>query len=347
MKRALFILTGFIALCIGAMFVADGIPPLGGRSAASPVAAAADLPQSPIRRCMNMGGALEAPTEGAWGYTIQQADFRRLKQAGFDTVRVPIRFSVHTAPQPPYAIDRAFLARIDQVVDAALTEGLQIIIDVHHYEALMRHPDQHEARLEAIWSQLSYHYAKAPPQLIFELLNEPNDRMTVARTDALNARLLQIVRQHNPQRWVIVGSAGWGSLDALMDSHPPQDPGIIMTFHYYAPFEFTHQGADWVGEDLPLGVTWGDSDGYRAIARHMDEVKQWAAVRKLPLFLGEFGVINKADHRSRALWTEAVRLQAERNNMGWCYWDYATAFHAYDQNQQRWLPDMRKALTGR
>ena len=39
---------------------------------------------SPVERCMNLGGALEAPNEGDWGYTVRQAVLVRLKEAGFD-----------------------------------------------------------------------------------------------------------------------------------------------------------------------------------------------------------------------------------------------------------------------
>ncbi len=305
-------------------------------------------PSSPIRACMNMGGALEAPREGEWGYTVRREDFRRLKQAGFDTVRVPIKFSAHTDVRAPYRISPEFLRRVDQIVDWASLEGLQLIINVHHYEELMKNPDAHEARLEAIWRQLSYHYARAPQSLMFELLNEPNDKMTVARTDALNRRLLKIVRQHNPNRWVIIGSAGWGSLDALMESTPPKGPRIMTTFHYYDPFELTHQGATWMPEDLPLGVSWRGSQAERAaLSRDMDQAAQWRDKSGMPILLGEFGVINKADPASRARWAEAVRRAAEARDIGWCYWEWGTGFAAYDLASERWIPEMRKALAQR
>ena len=47
---------------------------------------------SPVQRCMNLGNALDSPErEGEWGYTIRREDLERLKAAGFDTIRVPVR----------------------------------------------------------------------------------------------------------------------------------------------------------------------------------------------------------------------------------------------------------------
>jgi len=48
-----------------------------------------------------MGNALEADNEGDWGYKIQARHFQYIKQAGFDTVRIPIKWDAHTQTRPP------------------------------------------------------------------------------------------------------------------------------------------------------------------------------------------------------------------------------------------------------
>ena len=309
-------------------------------------AASAQGPQSPVRRCMNLGGALEANYEGEWGYVIRRKDFTTLKQAGFDTLRVPVKFSKYTDTQAPYAIDRDFLSRIDELVDWALLEGLQIIIDVHHYDELMQNPDAHEPRLEAIWDQLAHHYQKAPDALMFELINEPHSQLGIERTDALNARLISRIRKDNPSRWIVIGSAGWGNYDALLQSKPPRGDRLIATFHYYDPFELTHQGATWMDPVYPEGAQWrGTKDEHAAIAADFDQVSTWQRTTGLPILLGEFGAYTKADERSRAEWTNGVRRAAEARGFGWCYWEWATGFKAYDVKQERWLHTMRRALT--
>lgn len=302
------------------------------------------VPSGPIQRCMNLGGALEAPNEGDWGYTIRARDLAMLRAEGFDTVRIPIKWSAHTATEPPYTIDPDFLARVDEIIRWSLANDLNIIIDVHHYDELADSPDAHIPRLYAIWDQLADHWRLMPESVIFELLNEPNGRMTNSRVDEMNADLLARIRLDNPNRWVIVGGAGWGHLEGLVKSDPPRDPRVITTFHFYSPFEFTHQGARWTNPPLPTGVDWGSDKDRREVARTFDAAVAFRERTGMPIFLGEFGVFAEIPAEKRALWTSVVRGEAEARGIGWCYWDWATGFPAYDLENERWLPRMYDAL---
>src|SRR5215472_9925323 len=89
---------------------------------ASPSARPLDL-----RRGLNLGNALDAPNEGEWGVVLAGSDFVAVKQAGFDHVRLPVRFSAHADATPPYQIQPAFLLRVDWAVDQALANGLAIV----------------------------------------------------------------------------------------------------------------------------------------------------------------------------------------------------------------------------
>jgi endoglucanase len=60
------------------------------------------------KRCMNMGNALDAPKEGEWGHKIDGNAFKVIADAGFDTVRIPVRWSAHTGSGPDYRINERF-----------------------------------------------------------------------------------------------------------------------------------------------------------------------------------------------------------------------------------------------
>lgn len=302
------------------------------------------VPTSPIARCMNLGGALEAPNEGDWGYTVRAEDMARIKEAGFDTVRLPVRWSVHAMESAPYTIDPALIERVKEIVAQADAAGLQIIVDLHHYNALMADPDAHYERLSAMWQQISAAFVGAPDSLILELINEPRDEMTVARTDAVNEELLSIVREDHPDRWVIVGSAGWGGLHALLESQPPEDDRIILTFHSYEPYDFTHQGAYFADPPPPTGTRWGATSDYSALNASADRAAQFASDQGHPMFLGEFGVYEEVPLDQRAVWTRAMRKAAEDRGFGWCYWDYATTFKAYNLEREEWIYSLQRAL---
>jgi endoglucanase len=70
-----------------------------------------------LGRGINLGNALEAPAEGVWGVTLEEEYFQTIKDAGFDAVRIPIRWSGYADDTPPYTIDPAFFERVDWAVE--------------------------------------------------------------------------------------------------------------------------------------------------------------------------------------------------------------------------------------
>jgi endoglucanase len=311
-------------------------------SSAGPNAPA--IPEAPVQACINLGGALEAPNEGDWGYTIRREDMARIRAAGFDTVRLPVKWSVHTRADAPYRIDADFLARVDEVVSWALSEDLQIIVNVHHYDEIVEDPDTHLPRLTAIWTQLSRHWADAPPGLMFEFLNEPHSEMSPARTDQMNRDLLALVRAQHPDRWVVLGGSHWGHWKGLLEADMPYDRKAMTTFHFYDPFDFTHQGATWVDPPRPSGVPFGTPAERREISETLARMATWRDRTGMPLLLGEFGVFREADLSARADWTAFVREQSEAVGFGWCYWEWGTGFPVYDLANERWIEPVRDAL---
>ena len=324
-----------LAFCLAACSLAaeDGAP-------SDP---AIEMSISPISRCINLGSALEASYEGEWGYTVRQEDLVRIRDAGFDTVRLPVRWSVHTQETAPYRIRAAKLDRVREIVDWAEALDLNIIINVHHYDALNWDADTHEPRLEAIWDQLATAFAGATEKVIFETLNEPHAEMTQARTDALNKRILSRIRRDDPDRWVILGTANWGNLDALAQSRPDYDPRAILTTHIYSPFEFTHQGAPWAAAKR-TGVTWGSAADLRAMRADLDAASEVQTRQRMPVFVGEFGVYEAVPVAERARWTRFVRTEMEARDLSWCYWDFAGSLKAFDTEAEAWIPEIKAAL---
>jgi len=67
--------------------------------------------------------------------------FDLVKQAGFDFVRLPIRWDAHADMNAPYTIDPAFFARIDQVVSWALKISSILFLDFHNFGGIMTDPN--------------------------------------------------------------------------------------------------------------------------------------------------------------------------------------------------------------
>ena len=300
-----------------------------------------------LARSVNLGNALEAPNEGEWGVTLQEEYFELIKNSGFTAVRIPIKWSGHASPAAPYTIKSAFFDRVDWAVAQAISRGLAVVINIHHYDEIMQNPAEHKERFLALWQQIAAHYQKYPDEVFFELLNEPTDKLTAEIWNEYLKEAIHVVRQTNPYRTLIIGPGNWSNISMIPTlSLPDSDRNIIVTFHYYNPFQFTHQGAEWVsGSNAWLGTTWTGTPAQRqAVVDEFGKAEAWAKTNNRPMFMGEFGAYSKADLNSRILWTSFVAREAERKNFSWAYWEFCAGFGIYDPVNKKWNEGLLKAL---
>ena len=155
---------------------------------------------------------LEAPKEGDWGVVLKEEYFDRIKSAGFDSVRLPVRWSAHAEASPPYRIDRKFFDRVDWAIDQLLRRRITPIVNMHNYDELVQQPDKHRERFVALWRQIAEHYQGYPRALAFELFNEPNANLTADKWNRLLAETIEVVRRTNPTREIVVGPIGWNGI---------------------------------------------------------------------------------------------------------------------------------------
>ncbi|MEL6687932.1 MAG: cellulase family glycosylhydrolase, partial [Pseudomonadota bacterium] len=125
-----------------------------------------------MKRCVNMGNSLENAVDQGWGggKNVSLEDFERIKSKGFDTVRIPVRWDDYTGGAPDYTIDPAFAARVQTIVDNALSQDLNVILNIHHFHEIMDAPEAYMPKLKRMWEQISLQFADYPPTLWFETL---------------------------------------------------------------------------------------------------------------------------------------------------------------------------------
>ncbi|MBN1308322.1 MAG: cellulase family glycosylhydrolase [Chitinispirillaceae bacterium] len=282
--------------------------------------------------CINLGNALEAPKEGEWGVVLKKSYFSHAKSLGFQSVRIPVRWSAHVDTIAPYAIDPAFMNRVLWAIDQALINNLKAIINVHHFEPLMSDPVKFSPVFISIWKQVAKRCASYGPELYFELCNEPNGAMSAAQWNELAGKALAVIRPTNPRRSVIIGGTEWNAARGLNTLTLPADSFIIATFHCYDPMQFTHQGASWVkASSMWKGIRWRASRCDTALLIAMfDGVDAWSKKAGVPMFLGEFGALDTADTISRVLYTAFIAKQAVERGWPYAYWKYNNNFGIYD-----------------
>jgi len=303
-----------------------------------------------IGRGVNLGNALEAPNEGEWGVTLQEEYFQLIKDAGFDSIRLPVRWNAHAMAKPPYTIDAEFFKRVDWAVDNALARDLPVMLNIHHYNELDDDPGGHKERFIALWKQIAEHYKDKPDILVFELMNEPHGKLKAKPWSEILADAITVVRKSNPDRTLVVGPVQWNQISQLKNLRLPEDDrNIIVTIHYYLPMKFTHQGASWIKDSNNwLGTKWtGTEEEKQAVVKDFDIAAAWGKARNRPIHLGEFGAVDTADMDSRGRWTKFVVDSAIERGWSFSYWEFCASFGAYDPVKKEWHKPLLKALIPR
>jgi len=324
-----------------------------------------------LGRGVNIGNALEAPKEGEWGVVIREEYFDIIKQAGFDSIRLPVCWGKHASYEKPFTIDPNFFSRIDWVVNCSLSRKMPIMVNMHHYRELYTDPNSfHKERFLAMWKQISEHYKDYPDTLLFEIYNEPDDALTPQLWNQWLKDALAVIRQSNPNRIIVVDAANdsWISYLKLLEL-PENDRNIIVTVHHYFPHAVTHQGADWItpakaaqaqidmkvvgqnpksdGGDYNSwpGTKWmGTAEEKKLMTDIFDEGAAWGKEHNRPINLGEFGVYKKADMDSRVRWTKFIADTAVERGMSIHYWEFCAEFGLYDRDTKSWRKPLLDTL---
>jgi endoglucanase len=277
---------------------------------------------------------------------FQEKYFRLIKEAGFSNVRINLHPFRDGRLAADHKINAAWFDVLDWAVEHALANRLMVILDLHEFQAMGDDPLGNKDRFLSAWRQIAGHFKDAPDDVLFEILNEPNKKLTPALWNPMLRQALDIIRQSNPRRTVVVGPTSWNSiLDLDKLDLPKDDRNLIVTIHYYMPFQFTHQGAAFAGLKDKTGVPWnGTTQEQQAIMKHFNKAQTWAQNRDRPIYLGEFGAFDKAEMASRVRWASFVTRQAEKRAWSWAWWQFDGDFVLYDVRQDHWIEPIRKAL---
>ncbi|ANQ52487.1 sulfatase-like hydrolase/transferase [Flammeovirga sp. MY04] len=302
----------------------------------------------------NFGNVMSANNEGDWAAPIEKYMIDDVAASGFDHIRLPVRWGSHTSNDAPYTVDAAWLTRVEEVVDWANEAGLIVVLNAHgeHWflDEVSKDDEvypipQYWERMLSIWTQISEHFKdKSNDKLVFELINEPYFKMGQGLVDKLNKELLQIVRQNNSDRIIMLTGGGDNAINSPQMLDPEvfaNDNKLIPWFHYYWPNTFTKYPE--IEGSKPF---WGSPDDYQNLKRDFQEVKDWADTHNVPVYLGEFGSNNSCDEQSRIRYHKAVADVSRSMGFSaalWCAGPKANKM-IYTREGRQWLPGHVDAL---
>jgi endoglucanase len=276
---------------------------------------------------------------------FKESYFKMIKDAGFSTVR--INLNPFTQMDSQNKINPGWLETLDWVVTKGLDANLMIILDLHEYTTMADNPEAKKEMFLSFWKQIAPRYKDKSANVVFELLNEPNQKLTVEMWNTFLAEAIKVIRESNPDRTLIIGPGNWNGIESLNTLKlPDNDRNIIVTVHFYHPMRFTHQGAAWASDYKNLsGIKWtGTPDEKKEIESKLKVAADWSLKNDRPIFLGEFGAYDKGDMDSRARYTAFVARTAEKLGFSWAYWQFDSDFIVYNIDKESWVEPILNAL---
>ena len=249
--------------------------------------------------------------------------------------------------------------RIDEALDMVMNAGLSVdfvVFPRDEYKQRLATADGADQFI-VLWQVLARHLVNRDPEhFFFELMNE-SEMQDTYRWIGLQSATVDAIRRIDGGRHTILASgAHYDSLDDVLATQPLADGNVIYTFHFYEPYQFTHQGASWGSiewnfyKDIPYPATPeqiaerskdvpGDLARYRlflygaggwnesAISQRLAFAETWGREHNVPLLCNEFGAFrDTAPADSRARYLHDVRSGLEKHGIGWAVWDWRGNF---------------------
>ena len=315
----------------------------------------------PFSRGVNFNQWFESSSSQGINFSrFGEQDFRDIKSLGVDVIRLPINIPSMTSGPPDYTFDPPLLKLLDRAVDWAEKHEIYIILDNHPHDSrgIPATTEHTKEILVKIWPQMAAHFKDRSKYVLYEILNEPNG-MAADQWGRIQGELIEVIRKIDPKHTIIVGGVGYNSVDGLLSLPKYADNNLIYTFHFYSPFIFTHQGADWTSTSLaPLaGVpfpydsermpstpdtlkgTWVESDlrnypnkaALSSLSKSLDQAVTFSRKRHVPIFCGEFGVfMPHSPAEDRVRWYKFVAEALDQRKIPWTSLDYYDGFGLFN-----------------
>lgn len=287
---------------------------------------------------------------------ITEEDIKRIKGWGCDHVRVPVDYNIF---QDENGFIESGFDYVQKCIDWCGNNGINMILDLHKTLGFFFDKAQAESgffdnaelqqKFYDLWEEFAKRFSKYSDRISFELLNEVTDPKFSKKWNAIVENAIKLIRRYSADINIIVGSYWNNSIDSMKDLDKPYDEHIVYTFHCYDPFLFTHQAAYWVDEmprdfriDYPGSVPKYRSEVKRLGLEYMqtyEEVKtekftpdyfmgrfaeavRVAEERNVPMYCGEYGVINLASAENTLNWYKDISSAFEKCSIGRAAWSY-------------------------
>lgn len=293
---------------------------------------------------------------------ICKKDLENIKNLGFDHVRLPVDYNVIMTDDGKFLeegfsyIDRgvewAEAYGLNVIVDLHKTCGYMFDTNaVPNPDAFFFDKGLQDIFIK-IWEKIAARYASKSKTVAYELLNEIVNPALENEWNEIATRAFKAVRALAPESWIVVGGVDYNSVSAVPGIKVPVDEKTVFTFHCYEPLAFTHQKAPWVVDmpaDFEVSYPGSSIEYIREKSRLIPQARHGAIFAEsmnnlkiddnfftslfepalktaekigVPLYCGEYGVIDRAPAEDSERWFNDIHRALEKHGIGRALWSY-------------------------
>ncbi|MDE5864333.1 MAG: glycoside hydrolase family 5 protein [Lachnospiraceae bacterium] len=290
---------------------------------------------------------------------ITEEDIKEIADMGLDHVRVPVDYNV-LEDEDGNVIESGFSYIADCVLWCR-KYGIHMLIDLHEcygysFDPLKKdmdrerffHDDGLQQRFIELWIKIARRFGKDTDVVAFELLNEVVLPTVIDEWNDLAARTVKAIRQEASDIYIVFGGVQYSNVTSVAKLKKPDDDKIVFNFHCYEPMVFTHQKAYWVegmtpdfdmhypgtieeyqreskafSNDLVAAIYKSQADiGPEFFDGLFKEAVEAAERADVPLYCGEYGVIEFAPMDDALAWFKDINSIFEKYRIGRAVWNY-------------------------
>ena len=306
----------------------------------------------------------EKVDETLWGNPkVTKELFTSLKKNGVNAVRIPVTWRDHMDSNGN--IDREWMDRVQQVVDYAYSQGMYVIINVHHdgggdpkFGAWIIEESQNDyntflKKYKNVWKQIAERFKNYSDYQIFESMNEvgfdtlynKNKADAYNLINKINQDFVDIIRAtggNNAKRHLLI--AGYytdieRTCDSLYKMPDDKAERCILSVHYYTPWDFC---------TCDIKHTWGTNSEVRQMETLIGKMKKNFVDKGIPVIIGEYAA-SGSDLSSCIFFIEKLNKLCSDYGIATFIWDNGRQVNrkTYKWRTPQYLEALKRATSGK